>query len=79
MYTWEVLTREQLEGFFEMKRDVKPFTPFSDHWLSEGEIWSLCGLEKYGRTVRLSTNALFQQSVATIASSISVLHTLNGR
>jgi hypothetical protein len=40
-----------LRDFYERSRFL------SDYWLTQGEIWSLCGLERYGRPVKLSTMA----------------------
>ncbi len=74
MYTWEVLTWQQFEQLIVLK-DVRPeqVAPISNHWLTGGEIWSLCGLDKYGRVAVSSRNAPFQQSVATTAGGITAL------
>ena len=73
-YSWEVFSRDEFENLFEMKKPEKVATRFlSDHWLTGGEIWSLCGLEKYGKPAKLSIFAPFQQSVVSTAGNISAL------
>ena len=52
MYAWEVLTRNEFDNLFSLKVKKVPPKYFSDHWLTGGEIWSLCGLDKYGKLKR---------------------------
>lgn len=49
MYAWEALSHNDFESLFEIKKPEKVATRFlSDHWLTEGELWTLCGLDRYG-------------------------------
>ena len=73
MYSWEVLKRNECEDLFNLKVEKAQTRFLSDHWLTTGEIWSLCGLEKYGKPAPLSIFAPFQQSVVSTAGSISAL------
>lgn len=53
-YSWDVYSHNDFDGLFvlEVKQPKKQeiLTKFlSDHWLTQGELWSLIGLDKYGR------------------------------
>jgi len=68
MYSWEMLSREEFEGLFAMK--VPPTKQQPDfHWLTGGEIWTMCGLDRYGTLAPSLTSAPFQQSVVETAGS----------
>lgn len=73
MYTWEVLNRNDFEDLFNLAVKKVPPKYFSDHWLTGGEIWSLCGLDKYGKPAPSLMSAPFRQRVATTAGSINAL------
>jgi len=57
MYTWELLKTNEFESLINLKVEKVQTRFLSDYWLKPGEIWSLCGLERYGRPVKLSTRA----------------------
>ena len=65
MYSWEVLKRNECEDLFDLAVKKVPPKYFSDHWLTTGEIWTLCGLARYGKSVPSLTSAPFRQRVAT--------------
>lgn len=73
MYAWEVLNRNQFESLFNLKVEKAQTRFLSDHWLTTGEIWSLCGLEKYGKPAPSLMSVRFRQSVVSTAGSISAL------
>lgn len=70
MYAFEVLKSDELEGLFAVSRKV--WKPTADHWLTGGEIWTLCGLDRYGTSVPESKLVRSPQYVAPTAGSISV-------
>lgn len=73
-YSWEVLTRNEFENLFEMKRPEKVATRFlSDHWLTEGEIWTMLNLDRYGTLARSSKSVPSQQSVVRTAGNTNAL------
>ena len=55
-YSWEVLKQEEFEGLFSLaKTPVEQKPKFC--WLTSGEIWTICGLDRYGFEMRKSRDS----------------------
>lgn len=73
MYAWEVLSHNDFESLFDLNVRKVPPKCLSDHWLTEGELWTLCGLDRYGTLAHLSRNVPYRQSAVRTAGNTSKL------